>query len=173
MDIQSIYAQRIAADGTIWWQEGGVTLCDFPEYSYPMGQRVLPDGTGGAVVVWYNNWDLKGVYARRVNGIGNASPTDAGEHPPAPFFASNYPNPFNPATAITFGLPEPAYVELVVYDASGRRVRTLLGRTMNAGRHEAFWDGCDGQGSPVASGVYFYRLEAGDHILKGKMVLLR
>ncbi len=72
--------------------------------------------------------------------------------------ASNYPNPFNPATTIYYDLSETAQVTLIVYDALGRRVRTLASGTLPAGRHTAQWDGRNDAGAPVGSGVYLYRI---------------
>jgi hypothetical protein len=85
----------------------------------------------------------------------------------------NRPNPFNPETQIDFALPQDMMAELVVFDALGRRVRTLLQGTLNAGTHQARWDGRDRQGRPVASGTYFYHLQAGPYQLSGRMLLLR
>jgi WD40 repeat protein len=69
------------------------------------------------------------------------------------------PNPFNPRTEISFDLALPSSdVQLVLYDARGRRVRGLTAGDYDPGRHSVSWDGTDEQGSPVASGVYFARL---------------
>ncbi len=68
------------------------------------------------------------------------------------------PNPFNPATDIKFSLPRDAGVQLNLYDVSGRLVRTLLNESLNAGSHEARWNGKDDSGRSVASGTYFARL---------------
>ena len=93
--------------------------------------------------------------------------------PRVSYLAQNYPNPFNPATRIAFELAGPGRVSLRIYDASGRRVRVMTDGERSAGRHEEVWDGCDGSGRAVASGVYFYRLEAGALAWTRKMVLLR
>jgi hypothetical protein len=85
----------------------------------------------------------------------------------------NVPNPFNPATAIHFTLPEDAAVKLVIYDVSGRIVRTLLDEKRRADNYKVQWDGRDMNGDPVASGVYFYRINAGKHHATRKMVLLK
>jgi hypothetical protein len=85
----------------------------------------------------------------------------------------NHPNPFNPATTINFDLPAPAHVRLDIFNILGQRVRTLLDRAMPAGTHAVRWDGRDGDGRPVASGVYFYRLDAGRDVAKRKMILLK
>ena len=85
----------------------------------------------------------------------------------------NYPNPFNPETALRLHLPERSAVELAVYDVTGQRVRTLLGGEFAAGVHMAVWDGRDQVGYEVASGTYFARLRAGNKVQVRKMTLLR
>jgi hypothetical protein len=87
--------------------------------------------------------------------------------------AQNYPNPFNPTTTIEYSLPERAWVTLTVYDVSGRVVRVLDEGSRVAGDHVAVWDGLASNGSPAASGVYFYRLDAGKQSLSHKMTLLK
>jgi hypothetical protein len=85
----------------------------------------------------------------------------------------NYPNPFNPSTAIEFGLPRGSEVRLVVYNVLGEAVRTLTDRVWPAGVHRVEWDGCDRTGKAMASGVYFYRLEAGEYSATQKMILVK
>jgi hypothetical protein len=72
----------------------------------------------------------------------------------------NYPNPFNPSTTIRFGLPVAASVRLTVYDALGREIGTLLNGEQSAGYLTVTWNGTNDAGVRVASGVYFYRLQA-------------
>jgi hypothetical protein len=79
-----------------------------------------------------------------------------------------YPNPFNPATAITFHLPETGDVKLAIYDISGRKVRTLLDRSMDKGSYDLTWNA---QAFP--SGVYVVRLQAGGETVTNKMVLMK
>jgi hypothetical protein len=94
--------------------------------------------------------------------------------PPKPLtLFQNYPNPFNPSTVIRFFLPREAPVTLVIYDATGARVRTLCEGTQPAGYHSISWDGLNESGNNVSTGVYFYRLQAGKKLLTKKMVLLR
>jgi alpha-amylase len=85
----------------------------------------------------------------------------------------NFPNPFNPSTTIAFELPRRSRVNLSIYDVQGRPVRTVSDGILPEGRREVVWDGRDGQGNGVSSGVYFYRLTSGDQSLTRKMVLLR
>jgi hypothetical protein len=79
-----------------------------------------------------------------------------------------YPNPFNPATVITYNLPAPAQVNLCVFDLNGRLIANLVNTLQLAGHHEARFDG-----SGVASGVYLYKLKAGEFLGSGKLVLLK
>jgi hypothetical protein len=85
----------------------------------------------------------------------------------------NSPNPFNPTTTMSFTLPELVSVTLSIYDVEGRRVRTLVEETMKEGYHERIWDGTDANGTSVGSGVYFYRIRAGNRTITKKMVLLK
>jgi flagellar hook assembly protein FlgD len=86
---------------------------------------------------------------------------------------NNYSNPFNPTTRITFGLKEPAAVSLRIYDAAGRLVRVLVAGSLPGGTYAELWDGTDSHGASVASGIYFYRLDAGSFTQTRKMVLLK
>ncbi|MFW9770248.1 MAG: FlgD immunoglobulin-like domain containing protein, partial [Candidatus Thorarchaeota archaeon] len=85
----------------------------------------------------------------------------------------NYPNPFNPQTTFGFVLPARSDVAAEVINLLGQRVRTLFERSMPAGRHTVTWDGLDDTGNPVASGVYFYRVRAGERVAARKMLLLK
>ncbi len=85
----------------------------------------------------------------------------------------NSPNPFNPVTRIRFDLPRQGYVRLVVYNVKGELVATLADQNMDAGRKEITWDAKDSAGRTATSGVYFYRLVAGEFIETKKMILLR
>ncbi|UCH62104.1 MAG: T9SS type A sorting domain-containing protein [Fidelibacterota bacterium] len=93
--------------------------------------------------------------------------------PEQPALRQNHPNPFNAQTTISYQLPENAVVELAIYDLRGQRVRMLAGGMRSGGEHRQVWDGQDDSGRPVPSGVYYYRLEAGDRILTKKMILMK
>jgi M6 family metalloprotease-like protein len=85
----------------------------------------------------------------------------------------NVPNPFNPSTTIAFSLPQRMPVTLTVYDAGGREIVRLLDAPRPAGLNEVTWEGRGASGENVASGVYFYRLKAGNKVLTKKMLLLK
>lgn len=93
--------------------------------------------------------------------------------------SQNYPNPFNPTTTIKFTLPsvgggeEPLPTTLKIYNVLGELVKTLVDEPKSPGVHYEVWDGQDGQGNQVASGIYFYRLRAGEFCETKKMVLLK
>jgi len=93
---------------------------------------------------------------------------------PAEFALSqNVPNPFNPTTIVAYALPKDAQVNLDVYNVLGQHVKTLVNEMQRAGRQTVTWDGTDNSGSSVASGVYFYKLRAGDFTDTKKMVMLK
>jgi len=80
----------------------------------------------------------------------------------------NYPNPFNPVSHLEFGISDLGFVSLKVYDVLGREIKTLVNEIKPAGTYKIEFDG-----SNFASGVYFYRLEAGDFIQTKRMVLVK
>ena len=91
---------------------------------------------------------------------------------------ANYPNPFNPETWIPYQLAEPAEVTLRIYTVGGALVRTLNLGHQSAGIYQqrnraAYWDGRNQVGEPVASGVYFYTLTAGDFTATRKMLIMK
>ena len=87
--------------------------------------------------------------------------------------AQNYPNPFNGRTTITYELPKPGGVELTLYDLLGQPVRRLVSEYQGAGSYRIAWDGADGEGNQVASGVYLYRLKVGNQQRARRLVLVR
>lgn len=82
--------------------------------------------------------------------------------------SQNYPNPFNPTTVIDYTIPKDAHVTLKIYDVLGREVETLINENEQVGRYKVNFDG-----ARLASGVYFYRLAAGSHVITKKMLLLK
>jgi hypothetical protein len=96
-------------------------------------------------------------------------------HPSSNIFLlhQNYPNPFNPETTIQFELSQNSYVRLAIYNLLGQRVITLLDSPKPAGHYTLKWDGKDQNSHDVASGIYFYKLVAGDFSQIKKMVLTR
>ena len=99
---------------------------------------------------------------------------DGGPSLPASFALSqNYPNPFNPSTSIKFAVPNKSHVNLEIYDILGRKVNTLVDSEFDAGYHTVIWDGRNSSGEQVSTGVYFYRLNAGDYSSSKKMTIIK
>jgi len=85
----------------------------------------------------------------------------------------NYPNPFNPITTLRYDLPENSFVNITVYDLLGKKVKTLVNTTQNAGFKSVIWNATNNQGNPVSAGVYLYKIQAGEFVQTKKMVLLK
>jgi flagellar hook assembly protein FlgD len=82
--------------------------------------------------------------------------------------AQNFPNPFNATTIIQYSLPAASFVTIDIYDILGRKVETLMQREQPAGYHRITWDASD-----HSSGIYFYRIQAGEYAETRKMLLLK
>lgn len=89
------------------------------------------------------------------------------------FLSANYPNPFNPSTTIEYNLPTRSQVRVEILNMLGQTVRVLTDAPVSAGLHRVVWDGRTSFGAPVASGIYYYRIVAGDLINARKMILLK
>ena len=88
--------------------------------------------------------------------------------PMQPFLSQNYPNPFNPSTTINFGLDEQSDVLLEIYDILGRKIQTLINENREPGRYQTYFNA-----RTLASGVYFYRLQANNNVFIKKMTLIK
>jgi hypothetical protein len=117
------------------------------------------------------------VRATIVVEVGESSEGDFEVDMPRAGLLGNFPNPFNPATSISFAVETPlmAAVHIEVYDIRGRLVRTLLdgSREFGIGVHSIVWDGVDDSGNHVSSGIYLTRMVAGEHVSVRRMVLLK
>ncbi|MFC2170720.1 T9SS type A sorting domain-containing protein [Calditrichota bacterium] len=86
---------------------------------------------------------------------------------------SIYPNPFNPVVTIPYALPNSSDVKITIYNLLGQRVTTLIDKKVQAGYHNVLWDSRSRTGVPVASGIYFVKMEAGKFNKTKKIVLLK
>ena len=107
---------------------------------------------------------------RMFTGVGETGVEErcGAEVPSAFSLSQNYPNPFNPVTTIAYDLPKASEVELTIYNVAGQRVAILVSKHQRAGHYQVAWDG-----SAMASGVYFYRIEAGEFRSTRRMLLLK
>ncbi|MDE3056804.1 MAG: T9SS type A sorting domain-containing protein [Bacteroidota bacterium] len=85
----------------------------------------------------------------------------------------NHPNPFNPSTEISFSLPKQSFVRIAIYTMTGEVVATLVNETMSAGNYSIPWNGRNQAGQAVSSGVYLYRIQAGDFVAVKKMLMVK
>ena len=167
-----VYLLKFSSTGTLLWtttygggfddvaravrstEDGGFIIAGYT-YSFGAGEgdfyliKTLPEGTP-------------------------AVPSDQGEVVPMTYaLHSPYPNPFNPSTTITFQVPQPGRIELVVYNIEGQLVRTLKDETMNLGTYTEYFDGKDNNGNSLSSGIYFCRMSAPNFHQVQKMVLIK
>ncbi|MCB0267669.1 MAG: T9SS type A sorting domain-containing protein [Calditrichaeota bacterium] len=151
MPIQ-IYLFGDGLDSTVTvWDSLAYQQFQFVTNDAPIDVQVDPD-----------NWILKNI--DRVTGIVDGE----NEQPQRFELTQNYPNPFNPTTTIEFYLQNPGYTTLAIYDMLGQKIATLAAENLNSGRHLYQWDA-----SGMASGIYYYRLTAGNFTAVKKALLLR
>ncbi len=129
---------------------------------------------------WLEDVDLHG--RSTMHGPVTATPTSVEEREETPIptvfsLAQNYPNPFNAFTLIRYALPavssQQSAVGLKIYNIAGQEIRTLVEEEQAPGYYSVSWDGRDGLGKEVSSGIYFYRLQAGSYTEIKKMILLK
>jgi hypothetical protein len=165
-----IYGAKVSTDGNV---------VDSFVVSNAIGDQLSPDITYSShnqVLVVYSGWTgeyegrrydcmrIWGRYIESVAGIGNHSGELVREYS----LEQSYPNPFNPSTTIQYSVKERTLVELVLYDILGRQLEVLVNEEQNVGYYKVNFNA-----GRLASGVYLYRLQAGDFIEIKKMVLLR
>jgi hypothetical protein len=85
----------------------------------------------------------------------------------------NYPNPFNPSTTIEYSIAEPSFVDLSIFDASGRLVKTLISESKVADSYSVSWDGRNDSGVSVSAGMYLYKIDTGSFVETKKMLLVK
>jgi hypothetical protein len=103
----------------------------------------------------------------------DAAGATVGADTPQPFFAKNWPNPFNPITKINFNMPRNGHISMKIFNVRGELVRTLIDDSRDAGEYTVEWDGSDDRGQSVASGVYFYETRTAGKSIVNKMALVK
>jgi hypothetical protein len=150
----------------VYCDDKGTTIVEGPDF-------------GGRVHLTVNDIPVQQSYT--FSGLGDrirltnlTSLSKPSENLPRQFgLAQNYPNPFNPGTSIDFSLPVASRATVDVYNVVGEKVTTLLDRFLPAGRYSISWDGDNADGKPASSGMYFYRLRAGEFTDTKKMMLVK
>ncbi len=108
-----------------------------------------------------------------VNGTGSGVSNDNNNIPQITELQGNYPNPFNPETAIKYAVKKDGDVSLKIFNLKGQLVKTLVNQQVKAGYHRIVWDGKDNFGTDVATGIYLYRLETKTYNQTKKMMLMK
>ncbi len=171
-----VYVIKRGDDTTHWQAEDNLILTknkkDLTKLwtlnsEFPEGETPIPPEAGDEYTVC-----TKKPFAKQDVFLFDAAPLtaleDNRELPKQLVLQQNFPNPFNPQTTIRFSLARPGKVRLTVFNVLGQKVGTLLDKTMQAGQHQIVFDG-----SRLASGIYWYRLEAGNFTQVKKMILLK
>ncbi|MCL2063579.1 MAG: T9SS type A sorting domain-containing protein, partial [Candidatus Cloacimonetes bacterium] len=138
-----------------------------------LGLRSMPEGAVFQSMTHREYRELEKEIFARVYGLENKE--EETEKLPEIYELSlqNFPNPFNPDTTILFTIPNDSITNLEIFNIRGQKVRTLVNEFLPKGHHEVIWNGENEYGLPVASGVYFYRLQADEQSLTRRMVLLK
>jgi hypothetical protein len=148
------------------------------DYRLQAGSPCIDAGIQDTMIIFNNGQDT--LIVPPIVYIGSAADMGAYEYDPTKVISKksnlpmkyslsqNYPNPFNPSTTIEFTLPKSDFVELKVYNILGMEISTLVSKKLNPGNHTYTFDG-----KKLATGVYYYRLEAGNFIQTRKMIYLK
>jgi len=146
------------------------------EYIYAFGDTIrvgeVVDGIRGVFLYSFGTYKIE---VRDINdwGISTGVNQDYITIPLSYKLNQNYPNPFNPETRINFEIPQAHDVIIAIYNTLGQKVRTLVDENYKAGRHVVNWDGRADEGFIVPTGIYFYRIKAGDFVASKKMLMLK
>jgi hypothetical protein len=149
-------------NGTSWTAVNTGLTANITVSSFAVSGSNLFAGTSGS-----------GVWRRPLSEMVTAVEDDFSQVPVGFTLEQNYPNPFNPATTIRYQLPKAAHVVLKIYNLSGQEVRTLINARQPAGANAVVWDGRDESGKEVSSGIYVYRLQAGESVQSRKLSFVR
>lgn len=182
-DVWSVYAVDVDADGDMdvlsagngvkWYENDGGQNFAIRTINAENSKSVYAvdlDSNGhmdvlsatGDKIMWYQNQGVVGI--------------EEDNQPVSPLrfhLYNNYPNPFNPETIIAFDIQHNIHVTLKIFDAQGHEVITLLSEWQSAGKKSVVWNGRDASGKIVSSGLYIYRIQAGDYMQSHKMLLVR
>lgn len=177
---RSFYAQRIDSSGNLLWDSCGVEIHTSSDDLFFTGS-VIPlnsDGSGGAILLFIEEpgftVSLKQISANGVLGQKPSNIKKYFNHETKDIYLyNNYPNPFNSETKIKFKLNKPEDVTLIIYDITGKIIRSVQFDRLNSGVHSYAWNSRDNNGNEIASGIYFYRLITNEYSITKKLLLIQ
>jgi len=160
-----------SGEGLPWWSINGGGMIDLSSAKFggSVSQTAIGKATGTYNRVYFGFWTPWVVQMSPVEG----EEADLSQLPDHFDLGQNYPNPFNPSTVIEYALPQRSNVQITIYNVCGQKVRALKDETEEAGYKSVVWDGKDGSGAEVATGIYFYRIVAKDFVKTKKMTLIK
>lgn len=167
--LSGCYTQMIDSNGNRLWNQNDIAV-SIPSFT---DMKTISDGNGGMILMGFYQYDFS-VRAQQVSRTGNLGEiitSVAAKNSPLPdqfTLSQSYPNPANPSATLRYDLPTSSWVTLKVYDLLGREIATLVNGRNQPGEHSVTWNAAN-----VPSGVYFYRLIAGDYVQTKKMVVMR
>lgn len=130
-----------------------------------------PEGRYGPKMLSHTPYE---VFSGRLGGSVTAvSANESAGTPDSYTLGDAYPNPFNPQTSVEFAVPSDGLVKIEIFNSVGQVVSSIVDQDLSAGAYTATWDAVDSSGNQVSSGVYFYRMEAGDFTATRSMTLLK
>jgi len=132
----------------------------------PDGQILASGSWDGSVLLWPTGVGMS-------TAVGTSAADQASGLPRKFLLHQNYPNPFNGGTVIRFTLPRSGEASLMIFNLLGHKVRTLVNDNRDAGEHLVHWDGRNGNGKELSSGVYLYRLKIGDKMRVCRLLMLK
>ncbi len=133
----------------------------------------IDKATGAGTVIGSTGFVAVAGLAARLDRVLVSVDDDAPSIPTEFALRQNYPNPFNPSTTIRYDLKENAEVRLEIFNILGQKVRALVNERQAAGSRSVIWDARNDIGEAVTSGVYIYRMRAGEFVNSHKMILLK
>jgi hypothetical protein len=170
-----VYAQRFNGSGVPLWTSWGVPVS--VEYSRQQFPHLVPDGSGGALIAWWDTRDDFSVhiFAQRVsaNGVLTLPTTVGGTRTPSLVVSDAHPNPFAEQTSLDVVLPGTSPVTVEMFDVAGHRVRSTTVSPTGGGPVQVVIDGRDQNAGLLPSGVYFCRIHAGAQVVTKKLIIAR
>ncbi len=182
-DGENIYSQLVSDEGELLWQQQGIIICnEIMDQSEPL---IVSNGDNDVYISWNDGrsttmsyydglMSIPGVYAQKLH----IEPTSADDKLVEPIeILSNYPNPFNPVTTISFSVTQtPSFVNIDIFNIKGQRVRNIpINLSGVEGERHAYsvtWNGEDENEQPVASGIYLYQLNVDKKVIASRKCLL-
>jgi subtilisin family serine protease len=180
------YLELSADNGETWTDVAKFSSLkpQWKEYFIPIGEftgvgfdnvllRIRLKTKTGDITEKFTGMEIDNIFVRE-DIVQSVSEENSASALPVDFsLAQNFPNPFNPTTTIEYNVPQNSHVNIEIYNMLGQRIRTLIDQNKSAGNYSIVWNAKDDSGVNVASGMYFYRMDAGDFSALRKLVLLK